>query len=275
MSSRAAALCALAMVAALPASAARAQNDAQVAGPGGAIRLRGIYRATAPNIAASMNELTIADPAKHSPGFVFLVFFPDGRVKKGLIQSGIDDEISESSMRLDISSGGNFAAQWGLYQIVGTRGAIKFASAIGGQQLVSGLQGPVWNLEWRRDTIVANGVVYVRLDGGGNGALHLEGIFKPAGDTSQAGIKFTPDGQFIDQGILDSGTGMAIAMGGIAYAFDSPKAGRGTYSISHYGLHLYYSNGKQPDPIFFLEPGSPRGDIRTIYINNFKYQKVS
>jgi hypothetical protein len=218
--------------------------------------------------------LTISDPAKNSPNFVFLVFFPDGRVKKGLIGTGLEDFISESSMRLDISSGGNFAAQWGLYQLSNGQGAIRFASPVGGQQLVSGLSGPVWSISQSPDTIRTNDRTYVRLDGGGNGALKLDGIYKPGGDTTQPGIKFTPDGQFIDQGILDNGTGMAIAMGGIAYGFDSPKAGRGTYIISVYGLHLNYTNGKQPEPLFFLEPGTPRSDVRTIYINNFRYQRV-
>jgi hypothetical protein len=275
MNPRVIALCALGMITVPPQAAARGQDNAQAAAPGGAIRLRGIYRAAAANVAASTNELVIGDPAKNSPGFVFLVFFPDGRVKKGLIQSGIDDVISESKMRLDIASGGKYSAQWGAYQIVGGRGVIQFASGVGGQQLVSGLRGPVWNLVWRADTIVANGVPYIRLDGGGNGNLRLEGIFKPAGDTSQPGIKFTSDGQFVDQGILDNGTATGVAMGYMVYAFTSPKAGRGTYVISHYGLHLSYTNGKNPDPIFYLEPGTPRGAIQTIYINNFKYQRVS
>jgi hypothetical protein len=61
----------------------------------------------------------------------------------------------------------------------------------------------------------------------------------------------------------------------MAYAFSSPKAGRGSYVVSHYGLQPYYTNGQQPDPVFFLEPGSPKGEIQTIYINNFKYQRVS
>lgn len=256
----------------LSSSALLAQANPQAPPPG--TRLRGIYRATATNGAQALSQLTIADPAKHSPGYSFLVFFPDGRVKKGLIDKGIDDEISESSMRLDLSSGGIIAAQWGVYQIVGDRGMIQFASTVGGQQLVSGLRGPIVPLLYRRDTVVVNGVTYVRLDGGGDGGLKLEGVYKPAGDTTQPGIKFTRDGQFIDQGILDSGTGMAIAMGGVAYGFDSPKAGRGAYVISHYGLHLSYTNGQSPGPLFYLEPDAGRSDIRAIYINNFRYERV-
>ncbi len=142
---------------------------------------------------------------------------------------------------------------------------------------MSGLRGPIWNITEYPDRIEANGSVYLRLYGGGND-LKIEGTYKPSGDTNQPGIQFTRDGQFVDEGILDNGTAMALGLGGggvtVFHAFTSPKAGRGTYSISYYGLRLNYANGKQPSPLFFLEPGTSKTDPEVVYIKNFKYVRV-
>lgn len=244
--------------------------------PGGPPRFNGIFRAPAKNGEDPTQNLTVSDIAANTPRFKFLVFFSDGRVKRGLIQSGFGQEISESSMRLDISSGGKFATQWGMYQLAGGHGRIQFASAIGGQQLVSGLRGEIFGIVEYPDHLEVNGETYHRLECP-NG-LTLDGTYKPFGDAKQPGIRFTLDGEFIDQGILDTHTGMAIGLAGggvgIAYGFSSPKAGRGAYSISGCGLHLHYANGVAPSPVFFLEPGTALNDIRVLHIANVKYHRV-
>lgn len=243
---------------------------------GGPARFAGIFRAPAKKGEDPTENLAIADPAANTPRFKFLVFFPDGRVKRGLIQSGFDKEVQESSMRLDISSGGKFAMQWGMYQFGGGRGRIQFASAIGGQQLVSGLRGDVWNVLQYPDHLEINGDTYLRLEC--PKGLTLNGTYKPFHDAKQAGIRFTPDGEFIDQGILDTHSGVAIGLAGggvgIAYGFSSPKAGRGTYTISGYSLHLHYANSVAPSPLFFIEPGSSPDDVQVLYIANVRYHKV-
>jgi len=242
----------------------------------GQAHLTGIYRAPARPGENTAATLAIADPAANSPNFKFLVFFKDGRVKRGLITSGVDAVVPESQMRLDISSGGKDAAQWGLYQMATGRGRIVFANSSGGQQLVSGLRGEVWNFVHMRGQIQVNGETYLMLRRG-NG-LQLDGLYKPMGDASQRGIRFTRDGQFIDEGILDSNTAMAVGMvgGGVgmAYGFSAPKAGRGTYHIANYGLSMRYTNGQAPTPLFFLEPADQEADTSIIYINNFKYQRM-
>jgi len=244
--------------------------------PGGPPRFTGILRAAARNGEDPTANLAIGDPAGNSPGYKFLVFFDDGRVKRGLIHQGFGETFAEPSMRHDIASGGKFAMQWGIYQFGGGSGRIQFASAIGGQQLVSGLRGEIWNVVEYPDHLVVNGETYLQLPC--PPGLKLSGTFKPFGDVNQRGITFTPDGQFIDEGIFDTGTSMAVGMvgGGIgmAYGFSSPKAGRGVYNVSNYGLNLRYASSVNPVPVFFIEPESSPNDVRTIYISNVKYQRV-
>ena len=258
-------------------SAPLPNNSAPVgmaAAPG---RIAGLYRAMARNGVDTAAGLDIFDPAKNTPDYTFLTFFPDGRVKKGLIQMGFDNYVVDSYFRHDVANGGAIAAKWGQYQIAGGQGRIVFANgALAGQQLISGLRGEMWGFVQVSGGLQVQGDTYYLLDSG-NG-LRLEGIYKPSGDTTQPGIKFTRDGQFIDEGILDSKTSTAVGLVGggvgIAYGFDSPRAGRGSYRINNYGLQLNYTNGKAPSSLFFLEPGSSRDNVQVLYINNFRYQRV-
>jgi len=244
--------------------------------PGGPPRFAAVFRASARQGEDPTSNLSIGDAASKTPNFKFLVFFPDGRVKRGLINQGFDGFIQESSMRLDISSGGKFATQWGIYQLTNGRGAIQFASAIGGQQLVSGLRGDVFNVVQYPDHLVVNGETYLLLDC--PAGLKLNGVYKPFGDARQHGIQFTPDGQFHDEGIFATNTAMAVGMSGggvgIAYGFAPPQGGAGAYSVSNYGLHMYYATSQAPTPLFFVEPGSSPNDVRIFYIGNVKFQRV-
>jgi len=213
-------------------------------------------------------------PLKKTPNYMFLTFFQDGRVKKGLPMMGLDEYLAEPTMRHDIASSGKSAAQWGLYEIASGRGQIVFADArTGGQQLVSGLRGEAWPIAMNGTRLNIGDTTYVRLFGG-NG-LHLDGAYKPVGDTKGPGITFTRDGTFVDEGILDSGASTAVGIGGTTVAFSSPGAGRGTYNIIRYGLHLHYTNSKAPNCLFFLEAEEATNDVQILYINNVKYQRVS
>lgn len=249
----------------------------QAVNEGGPVSLFGIYRAPAKEGTDPTVALDIFDPAKKTPRYSFLTFFRDGRVKKGLITVGLDEYIDESQMRHDIAGGGNTAAQWGVYQISGNNGRIVFADGrLGGQQLVSGLRGEIWPIIVHPDRLEIRGADYVRLYGG-NG-MSLQGVYKPFGDTNAPGITFTQKGEFADEGILKSGTSMAVGVvgGGVAmgYGFNSPGPGRGTYNIVRYGLHLHYANGQAPDTLFFLESGETKENPQILYINNVKYQRV-
>jgi hypothetical protein len=176
-------------------------------------RIAGIYRAaTRPGVDPAAS-LDIFDPAKNTPDFTFLTFFPDGHVKKGLIENGFDGYIVDSKFRRDVASGGNIAAKWGLLQISAGRARIVFPDPrAAGQQLTYGLRGEVWSLAQFPDRLQAQGDEYYLLDSG-NGLRH-EGTYKPSGDGRQPGITFTRDGQFIDEGILDSKTATAMGLVG-------------------------------------------------------------
>jgi hypothetical protein len=262
---------------AVPGGGAALRARAQAANANGPAKLFGVWRANAQPGSDPSAALDIFDPAKKTPQYSFLTFFPDGRVKKGLVTRGLDEYLDESQMRHDIASGGKTAAQWGMYRIAGSSGQIVFADGrLGGQQLVSGLRGEAWPIAISPDRLEIRGQAYVRLFGGNK--MLLEGVYKPFGDAKAKGISFTRDGEFDDEGILDSGTATAIGVtgGGVAmgYGFTSPGPGRGTYNIVHYGLHLHYANGKAPDALFFLEPGEGKEGAETLYINNVKYQRV-
>jgi hypothetical protein len=250
---------------------------APVAMPAGTGKLAGIYRAATRDGIDPTATLDLFDPARKTPEYSFLTFFPDGRIKRGLIGNGFDGYVADSFFRHDIANGGHMASQWGVYQVAGAGGRIVFADPrLAGQQLVSGLRGEVQNFGVYPDRLQIQGDTYYLLDCG-NG-LKLQGIYKPSGDTSQPGIKFTADGEFVDEGILDTRSSTAIGLvgGGVAigYGFDSPRAGRGRYRITNYSLHLNYTNGKLPSPLFYIEPGSSRENVQTLYIGNVKYQLV-
>jgi hypothetical protein len=260
-----------------PAGEMMAPTSSQGPKLGGGLTLKGIYRAAAKEGTDPTASLQIGDPAQRTPRYRFLTFFADGRVKKGLTVLGLDEYMAESQMRHDIASGGNYASQWGVYQIRGSQGRIVFADArLAGQQLVYGLRGEVWQMVLHPDSLEIQGDTYVRLYGG-NG-MHLHGVYKPYGDPKAPGITFTDEGEFIDEGILKTGTATAMAMSGggvtMAYGFGSPGPGRGTYDIIRYGLHLNYANGQAPDCLFFLEAGETKDNVQVLYINNVKYQRI-
>ena len=240
-------------------------------------KFAGIFRAPVPGGADVLASLEIYDPGRNTPDFQFLVFYPDGTVLRGLPEMGLDDYVA--SVRLDISGGGKSCAKWGVYRMSGDRGQVVFASpGAAGQQLVSRrFVGDVWAIQEFSDKLRVNGSDYSLLDGGAAG-MKIEGTFKPFGDRKRPGITFHRNGEFLDEGILKTGgsTALGIVGGGVAigYGFSSPGPGPGTYRISNYTLHLNYSNGQRPGVMFWLEPGSSRNDVRTIYLGNVRLQRV-
>lgn len=239
-------------------------------------KFNGIFRAQAMEGSDPTALLEDFSPAKKTPNFQFLVLFSDGTAMRGLPTMGLDDYIG--SVRLDISGGGKPCAKWGVYRMQRNQGRVFFASpTAAGQQLVSGrFVGDAWNIQEYPDRLDINGSSFIFLDSGPVG-MKLEGTYKPYGDPQQPGISFTRDGEFADQGIMKAGaTAVGVIGGGFAigYAFNSPGPGRGTYHVSNYTLHLNYSNGQAPGPLFWIAPESSRGDPRVIYIENVKFQRV-
>ena len=239
-------------------------------------KFSGIFRAPAPEGIDPTAILEDFSPAKRTPNFQFLVLFSDGTAMRGLPNMGLDNYIG--SVRLEISGGGKPCAKWGVYRMSGNQGMVSFASpTVAGQQLVTRrFAGDAWRIQEYPDRLDINGSSYVILDSGPIG-MKLQGTYKPYGDKTQRGITFTPDGEFVDEGIMKAGaTAIGIGGGGLAigYAFNSPGPGRGTYHVSNYTLHLHYVNSQAPGVLFWIGPESSRGDPRTIYIDNVKFQRV-
>jgi len=237
-------------------------------------RLSGIFRASVKEGTDPTASLPIGDLAAKTPAYSYLVFFPSGRVKRGLVTSGLDHYNDEASMRRDVASGGNIATQWGMYKLSGDHGKIVFASAMGGVQLVRGLNGEVWDVALYPDRLQINGDSYVLMDSGRS--RKLEGTYKPLGDMKQPGITFTSDGEFVDEGILNYGAIANIKYGGgtgVAIGYKTPDGGSGTFRVSNYGLTLNYANSA-PEALFFLDLASSNGQLQNIYINNVRYQRV-
>jgi len=243
-------------------------------------RLSGIYRANVKEGTDPSDTLAAGDPAAKTPSYSYLVFFPSGRVKKGLAYSGLDGFNDEFQMSGAVRSGGNTATQWGMYQLSGNGGMIRFASANGfgrsgpQQQLISGLNGEIWNITLYPDRLQIHGDTYFLMDSGKG--RRLEGTYKPMGDPTQPGIAFTRDGEFVDQGILNTGAMANIRYGGgtgVAIAYEAPHGGRGTYRLSNYTLTLNYANSA-PALLFYLDPSASNGNLQNVYINNTRYQRV-
>jgi hypothetical protein len=229
--------------------------------------LSGIYRAASSSCA---NQLALEDSTGKTPGFCYLTFFADGLVRKGLPPTGLDGFIEESQARLDSASGvvanhGGLIYIWGQYAISGNRGQIQWADRNSAMPEIDTI-----NITHFPNKMVIHGDTYVRLRSG-NG-LRLNGTFKPYGDPKEKGITFTGDGEFIDQGILNYGA-TAVAVGNVAIGFAPPNGGRGTYGIDDYTLTLNYANSS-PRALFYLDPRSSGSDVKTIFINNVKYERV-
>lgn len=239
-------------------------------------KFNGIFRAPAPEGTDPTAMLEDFSPAKRTPNFQFLVLFSDGTAMRGLPNMGLDNYIG--SVRLEISGGGKPCAKWGLYSMSGNEGVVSFASptAAGRQLVTRRFAGDAWRIQEYPDRLDINGSSYIILDSGPIG-MKLQGTYKPYGDKTQRGITFTPDGEFVDEGIMKAGaTAIGIGGGGLAigYAFNSPGPGRGTYHVSNYTLHLQYVNSQAPGVLFWIGPESSRNDPRTIYIDKVKFQRV-
>lgn len=94
--------------------------------------------------------------------------------------------------------------------------------------------------------------------------LKLNGTYQPAGLAT--GIVFTPDGRFVDHGIVGALTETKLV--GLRMYKDEPRPGPGTYSIKNHTLALQYANGHVTRLFFYINPDE-RGemDFGTIHVN--------
>jgi hypothetical protein len=229
--------------------------------------LSGIYRAATDSCA---DQLALSDESSKTPGYCYLTFFADGLVRKGLPESGLEGFIEDSAARLDTASGvpskrGGLIYIWGKYQISGDQGQLQWLD-----RNAPGPELDTINVKQYPKKVEIHGDTYVLLQSG-NG-LKLNGTYKPFGDPKEKGIKFTSDGEFVDEGILNYGA-TAVAVGNVAVGFEPPNGGRGEYGIENYTLTLNYASSS-PSALFYLEPGESKTNVTVLYINNVKYKRV-
>ena len=226
-------------------------------------QLSGLYRAS-----NTRNVLDEPSGTALRSGHFYLTFFPDGRVKRGQPQEGLDGFDDEYWMNMDIRSGDKrLIWHWGIYRVSGEVGQIQFTT------------GESWNLSIKGypQTIEARGRTYERLDPGNS--LRLTGLYKS--DHGKASITFMPGGRVTEQGVSSD----CKSSPSFSYArtipdmhtgsyFCSPDPRSGSYRIANYTLTLSFADGSKPTFVFWTEPGSGSSEARVLYIENLKYERA-
>lgn len=196
----------------------------------------------------------------------FLIFFPDGRVHRGIPNASLNGFDDAYWMATDIRSGmPKLIAPWGTFTVSGSQGSIVFIK-----------NRETWPFKIFPDHLEVRGHSYYLLDPGAG--VRLNGTFQPEGDTSKS-ITFKPDGGVVDNGVTaNCGSNFSLSNGhpSVGPGVCTDKARIGRYSTVSYGLRLTFPSGNDPTPtlLFWLDPGARGGDIRVIYIDKVKYQRV-
>lgn|SRR5690348_668286 len=197
----------------------------------------------------------------------FLVFFPDGRVHRGIPNAALNGFDDAYWMATDIRSGvPRLIAPWGTFTVAGDQGNIVFIK-----------NRETWPFKILPDHLEVHGHSYYLLDSGAG--VRLNGTFQAEGDTTKS-ITFKTDGGVVDKGVTaNCGSNFTLSGGGhpsVGPGVCTDKARVGRYSTIRYGLKLTFPSGNDPTPtlLFWLDPGARGGDIRVIYIDKLKYQRV-
>lgn len=225
--------------------------------------MSGVYRAS-----NTQNTPDQPSGAGVRAGHFYLTFFPDGRVKRGEPQQGLDGFDDAYWMSMDLRSGDKrLIWHWGIYRVSGEEGRIQFTT------------GESWNLNTKGypKTIEARGRTYERLDPGTG--LRLTGLYKS--DHGRASIAFLPDGRVTEQGVgSDCKSSPSFSYGGAipdmhtGSYFCSPDPRSGRYRIANYTLTLSFADGSNPTFAFWTEPASDPSEVRIVYIADFKYERA-
>lgn len=201
--------------------------------------------------------------------YAYLTFFPDGRVRRSYPGEGLDGWDDAYWMNLDMRSGiASKILTWGTYSISGSQAQIVFTNR------------DTWTVDISRfpQWISTQGAMFYILDPGSG--MVLNGTYRSV--NGDALIRFAPDGSLVEQGLVANcvNGGPHVSYGGAVPSVNSgsqlclnqPVAGR--YTIGYYTLHLGFADGTKPSFAFWGEPNQDRANMRTIYINNIRYDQV-
>ncbi len=198
--------------------------------------------------------------------YVYFTFFLDGHVRRSYPEIGLDGYNNAYWMNLDFRSGiASKIGTWGTYSISGPQAQVVFGDR------------DSWTLDISHypQYITARDLVFVFLDPGYG--LQLNGTYRSV--NGDAAIQFTPDGQVMEQGIVSNcvSGGPHFSYGGATPGMSSgarlclnqPLAGR--YALGFYTMHFSFADGTSPSFAFWAESTPNRQNIRTIFINNVRY----
>jgi hypothetical protein len=169
--------------------------------------------------------VTVLGVVQKKAAFDYYTFFADGTVYWGLVPM----------LGFDMARARQRDPEYtGTYSVSGNKVTIALTS---GTRFVAVLSGHVLQIEDRPYTLVG--------DPGKSPSKALEGVYmredaQPGEDLARRSIRFTRDGQFEDQGIVESIVPEEIVNGNPVA--ERPN-GRGTYQLARNTLVLRYADG--------------------------------
>jgi hypothetical protein len=237
------------------ADAERKASGAPVAGLSrGKGRFDGIYRA----VGQTGDSLS----PQRGIDYKYVAFFPDGRFLEKLPVEGLDKLNESMEIRID-------PVGWGTYEMRGDVGRIVFPPNEYSKNSI------VWPIKEYEDRLKLRGDEYVLLDRCND--IRLQGTFRRSDYkttySARQGIAFTPDGRFVDEGVL-AAAGVMVRNAAGNSDFDDGAPGRGTYRIANYTLELSYSNGRVKRTSFLLDPEMSKTAVTEFFLNTWKFKRV-
>lgn len=171
--------------------------------------------------------------------FEYLVFFQDGNVIRYLPEEGLENFSFAKAVRSSRDYCGRYSVRANQVSITWGDNSEENAAYAGNSLKIQG------------DSYFPAPDV--------NG-LKLSGVYRREGaDLARYFIRFTPDGQFVENGMLSL----------VAYEGSNTAPGRGSYSIDRYTLHLNYSDGRRVPLSFFVFPSDELQKRGSIHVNTY------
>lgn len=213
-------------------------------------RLDGVY------IGYKYNYVTVLGVVQKKAVNDYFSFFPDGTVYWGLPQTGL------AGFNLARACQGGRQDFCGTYQLNGEQITILLNN--GTYKQAGSVMGSKIQLADRPYTLAG--------DPAKSAAHTLEGDFgradaMPGEDLARRFIRFTRDGQFVDQGIVNVVTSSDISTGSPRF---ERQSGSGTYKLAPYTLILRYSDGYQRQLGVTIQPSDmEKPALQQLFVNTY------
>ena len=205
--------------------------------PGVPCGLQGIY--TGFRVGESVTSSGFLRSATLKTGI--LVFLPDGNVLRELPEHGLDNFDFGVEIKKSRDYCGRYRMIGDSFKITWSDDATSTGSRQGKKLMVDGFDfNPALNSD----------------------GLQLNGTYRGDRAPTDARIRFTPDGNFVENGILEA----------IDFSGQNKSPGNGTYSIQQNTLHLHYASGHNVRLSFYIMSGDdPGAHPKLIHINSHAF----